>query len=129
MTPVGACAGCTPYCIAKGMTLESKSQLRYPFVALLIIGIFGLYPLLTILCARADGVDWTLYATSGECWTENDGAYLNLGAATGLCIGVGLMGSIVSHLVYKNHPIEQYQDDTNAEMLRVPYCDDMNRET
>mmetsp|Transcript_3782 Transcript_3782/g.4315 ORF Transcript_3782/g.4315 Transcript_3782/m.4315 type:complete len:116 (-) Transcript_3782:84-431(-) len=108
------------------MTLESKSQLRYPFIALLIIGIFGLYPLLTILCAKAGGVDWTLYATSGECWSEANGTYLRLGVATGLFIGVGLMGSIVSHLVYKNHPIEQHQDDTNAEST---IYNDMNRVT
>jgi len=86
------------------MSHESKGKLRYPFAALLILGLFVLYPILVKLCTDYDGVPWTLYPTTGTCWSEGgDYVFTNLGIATGICIGVGLTGCIVSQILYKKH--------------------------
>jgi len=102
LTPVGACLGCSSWCCAKNLDSEKIGQFRYFAAALLVIGIFGLYLPLTVLCARVQGASWEIYPTDGECWSEGSGVYANLGVAAGLCIGAGATGFIVTQILYRN---------------------------
>ncbi len=76
--------------------LDRKRHLLF-YTLILSVGFFGLYLPLTFVCARADGGDWSLFKSDGECWSE--GGTMpgkTLGLAAGGFIGVGFAGLLVT---------------------------------
>ena len=65
-----------------------------PALVLLLIGV-GLYTALANECSKKAGKSFEIYASSGVCWSENEGYML----LEGLFVGV-LLGASVGSLCY-----------------------------
>jgi hypothetical protein len=117
--PIGSCVGCgtalcCSLCCGGGNrnnndsfvdednnnyeTVRNNSNIiciKIAFGAVLAAGCIC-YIILTIGCARADGNEWTLIRTTGNCWSEGgDMPFVELGLITGALLGVGLVGTLI----------------------------------
>jgi hypothetical protein len=90
----------TPWIEFRGVDVTVICFLVFLFFA----SFFGLYIPLTILCARAGGVPWSLYPTDGECWSEGGSMpYVSLGQMAGFLMGFAACGLLATALKHWLH--------------------------
>jgi len=112
--PFGAIIGtgwtCLPCVDIDRFSAENRKRAMYLFASLFDFGCICLYLPLTVFCAVADGDTWMPYKNYGSCWSRSDRRYLVLGAAAGICIGIGLLG-FLTMLIHDRTYIQSSPDE------------------
>ena len=102
--PIGSCVGCGA---AACLDIHSHQALKVAIFGTVLVAGCIFYVMLSVLCAKADQDQWTLFRGEGECWSEGGSMpYTNFGLQTGLLLGIGFVGVVIMacRIYYSNRP-------------------------